>query len=63
MASRWVTVTHTGTPSDCDRIIRLAEEPCQYSLSFSRQNPVGVQKGWPSIVYAIWQTMAASRMS
>jgi hypothetical protein len=29
--------------------MRLADEPCQYSRSPSRQNEVGVQNGWPSI--------------
>jgi hypothetical protein len=44
-----VTVRHTGNPFACARVIRLADEPCQYSRSSSRQNEVGVQNGCPSI--------------
>ena len=42
-----VTVTHTGMPW-LWRSIRLADEPCQYSRSPTRQAIVGVAYGWPS---------------
>ena len=46
--SRSVTVTQTGTPPPVARSIRLADEPCQYSRSPSRQAIVGVAYGCPS---------------